>query len=169
MGYSKNEQNRSNNDRGRMFENLVNQGCQYYKIHELAMIEKTPEPFRVKKKNKDGTFKGRFTGLAQPDYKGTIKGGQAIAFEVKMTSTDRLKKSVVTNFQATCLNYHFIMGAYVGVCCLIGKTVGFIPWDDWMNMKEIFGRQYILEDELKKYQVPTPGYIDFLCISEVLK
>lgn len=29
-------------------------------------------------------------------------------------------------------------------------------------MKEKYGRQYLLEEELKEYQVPTPGFIDFL-------
>ncbi len=33
-------------------------------------------------------------------------------------------------------------------------------------MKELFGRQYILEKELKEYQVPTPGFVDFLRHSE---
>lgn len=166
MAYSRKAQNKSNNDRGRMFENLIGQACLYYKNDGIAMIEKTPEPFRVMNKCKNGEFIGRFTGLAQPDYKGTLKGGRAIAFEAKMTGTDRLKKTVVTNFQGECLEKHYQMGAYVGVCCLINKTAGFVPWHVWKKMKQFFGRQYITEEDLKKYQVPTIGYIDFLRTSE---
>ena len=166
MGYPRNAQNKSNNDRGRLFENLLGHACRYYRNDKVAMIEKTPEPFRVKEKYKGGYFKGQFTGNAQPDYKGTLRGGRAIAFEAKMTSTDRIKKSVVTKFQESCLNYHYEMGAYVGVVCMIKNTVAFVPWSDWQRMKELFGRQYILEKELREYQVPTPGYVDFLRQSE---
>lgn len=163
MMYSKNFRNRMSNDQGQLFERLIDQACLYYRMKGLAMIEKTPEPFRVKKKNQDNTFTGWFTGNAQPDYKGTVQGGQALVFEAKFTSKDRIKKSVVTDNQAVCLDIHEEMGALVGVCCMIGKTAAFVPWDHWKQMKELFGRQYLLESELmEKYQVPTPGYIDFL-------
>lgn len=165
--YSQQLRNKASNNQGRLFENLVDQACLYYRNKGDAVIEKTPEPFRVKKKNTDGTFTGWFTGLAQPDYKGTLAGGQAIAFEAKMTSADRMKKSVVTVHQAACLELHAEMGARVGVCCMIRKTVGFVPWSVWSEMKQIYGRQYINEDELKKFEVPILGYIDFLCLSKV--
>lgn len=163
MAYSRNFRNRMSNNQGQLFERLIDQACLYYRTKELAMIEKTPEPFRVKKKNQDNTFTGWFTGKAQPDYKGTVKGGQALVFEAKFTSTDRIKKSVITDNQAACLDLHEEMGALVGVCCMIGKTAAFVPWNEWKQMNRLFGRQYLLEVELKKnYQVPTPGYIDFL-------
>lgn len=47
--YSTNWRNRQSNDQGRLFENLIDQACLYYKNKGIAMIEKTPEPFRVKK------------------------------------------------------------------------------------------------------------------------
>lgn len=165
--YSRQLRNKVSNNQGRLFENLIDQACRHYRNNGDATIEKTPEPFRVKKKNNDGTFTGWFTGLAQPDYKGTLKGGQAIAFEAKMTGSDRIKKSVVTEHQAACLSLHAEMGAKVGVCCMIRKTVGFIPWDVWSKMKEIYGRQYLSEDELKEFEVPIFGYIDFLQLTKV--
>lgn len=163
MAYSRNFTNRMNNDKGDLFENLINQACLYYKNKELAMIEKKPEPFRVVKKLDGGKLVVRKTGKAQPDYKGTLAGGKAIVFEAKMTSKDRIRKSVVTEYQSICLDLHEEMGAVVGVCCLIGKTAAFVPWKNWKQMKELYGRQYLLESELiEEYQVPTPGYIDFL-------
>ena len=167
MKYTRNFTNRSSNDRGRLFENLIDQACLYYQTRSQAVIEKTPEPFRVTKKYPDGRFEGRFTGLAQPDYKGTLKGGRAIAFEAKMTGSDRIKKSVVTAHQAACLDRHAELGAMVGVCCMIKKTVGFVPWNVWRDMKEIYGRQYLLETELREFQVPTPGFVDFLRKREI--
>ena len=165
--YSQQQQNRMNNAHGDLLEKMIDQACLYYKNSDLAMIEKTPEPFKVKKKLEKGQFLGQFLGHAQPDYKGTLYGGRAIAFEAKMTTTDRLKKSVITDFQATCLEYHHQMGAVVGVCCLINKTAGFVPWGVWKDMKIFFGHQYLSEENLKRYEVPTIGYIDFLRVSEV--
>lgn len=162
MAYSRNFRNRMSNDQGRMFENLVDQACWYYRTKNVAMIEKTPEPFRVKQKNNDGTFVGWFTGNAQPDYKGCLQGGQAIVFEAKFTSKDRIKQSVVTVNQAACLDIYEEMEAVVGVCCMINKVAAFVPWKVWQDMKSIYGRKYILEAELQEFQVPTPGYIDFL-------
>lgn len=162
MNYSQAYRNRSNNDRGKLFERLIDQACWNYRVKEIAIVEKTPEPFSVKKKNKDGTFTGYFIGNAQPDYKGTIVGGRSIVFEAKVTSMDRISQNVVTNFQASCLEMHEQLGAVVGVCCMINKTVAFVPWSIWKDMKSIYGRKYILEKELREFQVPTPGYIDFL-------
>lgn len=150
------------NDQGQMFERLIDQACLHYRVKGIAVIEKTPEPFRVKKKNSDGTFTGWFTGNAQPDYKGTLAGGQAIVFEAKMTGKDRIKRSVITDHQAACLDAHQELGALTGVCCMIKRTAAFVPWNVWKNMRQIYGRQYILEKELINFQVPTPGYIDFL-------
>lgn len=164
--YSQNVQNRMNNAHGDFLEKMIDQACLYYRNSGVAMIEKTPEPFKVMKKLGKGRFEGQFLGHAQPDYKGTLKGGRAIAFEAKMTTTDRLKQSVITNFQAECLEHHYQMRAEVGVCCLINKTAAFVPWRIWKQMKQFFGRKYLTEEDLKKYQVPTIGYVDFLRQSE---
>lgn len=160
--YSKSDIGRSSNDRGRMFESLIEKGCQYYKIKGLAMIEKTPEPFRVKRKSNDGSFTGYFTGHAQPDFKGTLANGRSICFEAKVTSTKKLNQNVVTDNQAECLNIHQELGAYVGVCCMVNKTAAFIPWHIWKDMKFIYGHKYMTEEDLKEFEVMTPGFIDFL-------
>lgn len=68
--YTKSWKNRQSNDQGRLFENLIDQGCIYYQHKDIAMIEKTPEPFRVKKINKDGSMTVYPIGKAQPDYRG---------------------------------------------------------------------------------------------------
>lgn len=164
--YSQQQQNRMNNAHGDLLEKMIDQACLYYRNGGVAMIEKTPEPFKVMKKLGKGRFEGLFLGHAQPDYKGTLRDGRAIAFEAKMTTTDRLKKSVITDFQAECLERHYQMGAEVGVCCLINKTAAFVPWRVWKKMKVFFGRQYLTEEDLKEYQVPTIGYVDFLRVSE---
>lgn len=151
-----------NNNKGKQLEDAISLACKYYRSKEIAMIEKTPEPFRTTKTNRDGTFSGRFTGNAQPDFQGTLAGGRSIVFEAKATSTDRLKKSVLTPEQSDQLQLHYDLGAISGVCCNIGKTYAFVPWLRWSNMKEHYGRLHLLEEELKEFEVRTPGYVDFL-------
>ena len=48
--------NRQNNARGQHFEREILAGCKMYQQHGIAAIDKTPEPFRVSKKSKNGIF-----------------------------------------------------------------------------------------------------------------
>lgn len=83
MSYSKSWQSRANNNRGRQLEDLIVLACKYYRAKGIAEIDKTPEPFRTTKTNRDGTFSGRFTGHAQPDFQGTIKGANQSCLKQK--------------------------------------------------------------------------------------
>lgn len=155
--------NKKSNAQGKIFEKLIEMGCQKYAMLGKAFVEKIPEDFqpqKIDKTTKKAT--GYYKSKAQPDFQGTLDGGRSICFEAKMTMTDKLHQKVITKNQADCLDRHEALGAYVGVCCMIKRTAAFIPWENWKKMKEEFGRKYITESELAKYQVPTPLYIDFL-------
>jgi len=71
-------QNSINNARGQDFESLILAACHKYNMSGKAKIDKTPEPFRVTSKSGGGIFTGRFTSLAQPDFQGTLAGGQSV-------------------------------------------------------------------------------------------
>lgn len=78
-------------DLGQAFENMVEASCLQLKIQKAALIEKTPEPFRVTDKKYDRAgkflgFLGFFTKPAQPDFKGFVYGGQTVMFEAKHMS-----------------------------------------------------------------------------------
>lgn len=75
--------------RGRQFEEQIDAAFEYYRNQGSAIIEKTPEPMRPIKNLGAGKFIAFFERKAQPDYKGVIKGGQAVIFEAKFTSADR--------------------------------------------------------------------------------
>lgn len=168
MKYPSNMQNKANNNQGKIFEKLIELGCQKYARANKAFIEKIPEDFHPQKIDKtNGKATGYYKAKAQPDFQGTLQGGRSICFEAKCTRADRIKSSVITKNQAECLTMHSDLGAYVGVCCQINKTVAFVPWDTWKNMKEIYGRMYITEEEAKVYQIPSPMYIDFLYLHEL--
>lgn len=81
---------------GAVFEALIDRSCDYYEEQGIAKIEKTPEPMKVLANLGGGFFKAIFTKQAQPDYKGTLRGGKAIVFETKHTDTGKIKRSVVT-------------------------------------------------------------------------
>ncbi|MGI6155029.1 MAG: Holliday junction resolvase RecU, partial [Enterococcus lemanii] len=155
--------NKKSNAQGKIFEKLIEMGCQKYAMLGKAFVEKIPEDFQpqeIDKKTKKAI--GYYKSKAQPDFQGTLAGGRSVCFEAKMTNEKKINQSRVTKNQSACLDHHESLGAYVGVCCQINKTIAFIPWKNWKKMKEEFGRKYITEEELKKYQVPTPMYVDFL-------
>ncbi len=126
------------------------------------MVDKTPEPFRVMEKGRDGVFKGRFTARAQPDFQGTLKNGRSIVFEAKYTSTDRLRRDVLTEKQTETLGLHYGLGAVAGVCAGIRDKFFFVPWPDWEHMKERFGRQYVTAGDLEPFRVRFNGAVLFL-------
>ncbi|WP_373781960.1 Holliday junction resolvase RecU [Jeotgalibaca porci] len=163
MNQPKNMTSKINNHQGKIFEKLIEMGCQKYELNEKAFVQKIPENFhpqKIDKVTKKAT--GYYKESAQPDFQGTLSDGRSICFEAKYTNKEMINQSVVSKFQAECLSKHKALGAYCGVCCQVNKTIAFIPWGVWENMKDIYGRKYMTEDEVKIYQVPVPMYVDFL-------
>ena len=150
------------NAQGHSLENYISAACEYYKRTGAAVVEKMPEPFRVTSSGRDGTFQGRFTANAQPDFMGTLDGGQAIVFEAKHTSTTKLQQSVITGTQWDALEAHWQAGAKAGVCVSIGDTFAFIPWGTWKEMKRIYGRKYLTEEDIEMYRIRFDGRALFL-------
>ncbi len=158
----KSYQNKRNNAQGHFFEQVIELGCKRYAAEERANINKTPEPFRVLAKERSGIFKGRFTKRAEPDFKGTLKGGRAIVFEAKYTTTDKMKRNVLSSEQLKALKLHHKLGAVAGVCIGIKDLFYFIPFEVWENMKEIYGRQYLTSEDIGEYEVKFNGSVLFL-------
>ena len=155
-------QNKINNAQGQHFEREILAGCRIYADKKIAFIDKTPEPFRVSKKSRDGVFTGRFSTPAQPDFQGTLYGGRSIMFEAKRTSKDRINRNVLTDTQMEVLEKHNRIGAMCGVCVNIQDDFFFIPWNVWRDMKEVFGRQYLTAADAKEYKVKFDGAVHFL-------
>ncbi len=152
-----------NNAQGHDFEKAIERACVIYAQKGTAFIEKTPEPFRVMNKAESGgIFQGRFTARAQPDFQGTINGGRSIVFEAKYTSTDRLRRDILTERQMEALEGHYKLGALANVCVGIKGRFFFVPWNLWRDMKENFGRQYVTSGDIEKWQVIFDGAVKFL-------
>ena len=141
---------------GEYFEGVINASLEWYKLRGTADIEKTPEPMKpLGKPNRKGQFLACYTKAAQPDYKGTLYGGQSVVFEAKHTDTDRIEHGRLTKEQADALELHHSMGAIAFVLVSFGMQDFFrVPWTLWRDMKAVFGRKYIKPEELEIFRVP---------------
>lgn len=150
------QQGRENRAEGKEFEKRIDEAFAYCRSKGSALIDKTPEPTKVIKRLEGGKFVAVIDRKAQPDYKGTLKGGRSVMFEAKFTSSDRILADRVTDTQADYLTKAAALGAH---CYILAgfKTGGVykIPWEIWRDMKEYFGRKYIMESDaqMKQYQV----------------
>lgn len=143
--------------RGKAFEKIIEDACQRYEDLGIACILKTPEPFLVLKRNKEGIFTGRFTGTkAQPDFQGTLSNGQSFLMEAKSTKKDRIMQSVLTETQSALLDKHDKMGAVCLVAVNIQNHYFSVPWREWKRMKERNGHKYATIEELKEFEI-VPG------------
>lgn len=158
-------QNKVNQAQGQHFEDLIDAGCEYYRARGLADIEKTPEPLRPVQDMGGGLFLARYTKKGQTDYKGCMRGGQAIYLEAKYTDTGRMQQDRVTENQTKRLDRAQSLGALAFVLCSFG-AVGFyrIPWPIWKTLKQLFGHKYITPQEAAPYEVRIggPGVLLFL-------
>lgn len=138
---------------GDYFEALIEAGCNFYRDRKVADIEKTPEPMRPIKRLEGGRFVAIFEKQAQPDYKGTLAGGQAVVFEAKSTATDRITQDRVTEDQAERLSRCAKLGGLAFVLCQFASgQVYKLPWSIWENMQGQFGVRYITEETAAPYR-----------------
>lgn len=151
---------RRNKVAGELWERMIEASCCYYSDKGLAEIAKTPEPLRPIQSLGKGRFVAVFTKKAQPDYKGTLKGGRAVAFEAKHTDADRLEMKALTSEQKKRLDLHHALGAD----CFVLVSFRFerffkVPWSVFRDMKANFGAQYITPEKLKGYEIKYVGGI----------
>lgn len=158
-------QGKVNRAQGASYEEIVEASCIHYDLTGAAFIEKTPEPMRVIQvlDRAKGIFKAVFKKPAQPDYKGTMKGGRTVCFEAKMTSTDRIRQDAVTPEQWKALDRHESMGAFCFVLVGLGHRHYRVPWEHWKEMRAMHGHKYMDAEDLTPYEVAFKyGVIRFL-------
>lgn len=152
-------QGRANRANGEALERFILEACDYYREMKIADIDKTPEPFKVlsgMKRLSCGAigFEGVFAKKAQPDFKGTLRGGRAVVFEAKVTTTDRITQDEVNDTQAAAMKSHRALGADVFVVVSMNLTSFYrVPWEVWVTMKERFGHKYMNQSELAPYEI----------------
>lgn len=158
--------NRATRAAGRSFEEAVLRACEVYKANGTAMISKVPEARRVV-----GRTGGRSSMMicvndkkADPDFMGSVSpDGKCIVFDAKHTDKDRIQLIALTDHQREILDVHYACGAECYVCVSFGfKQFYLIPYGIWKDMKEVFGRQYILpeDEQIIPYAVPFSATVD---------
>lgn len=147
-------QGMKNRAAGKMFEDRLDRTFEYYRERGFALIDKTPEPMHIIRSLEQGKFIASFEKKAQPDYKGTLKGGRAVMFEAKFTETEKLTQERVSEHQQKYLEEQFALGArcYV-IAGFKDGTVYRVPWETWRDMKTVFGHKYVTQNDLKPYMV----------------
>lgn len=157
--YRQSLQGKINRAQGAHFEEAIEAACVHYDLQGEAFIEKTPEPMKILKpiNRQRGIFEAVFAKAAQPDYKGTIRGGQAVCFDAKYTSCDRIEQKAVTQEQKEALDKHEALGAWCFVLVSLGNRFYRIPWDNWKDMKKRFGHKYMDAEDLAPYEVEFKG------------
>lgn len=139
---------------GETFERWISSACEFYKKQGWAHIEKTPEPFHITGKERSGEVRGFYEKKGQSDYKGILCDGTGIMFEAKHTDSDRMRQEVVTDTQWESLDLYEKFGAHCYVMVSMGlRNFYRVPWDVWKRMKELYGRKYMKEEDLKPYQL----------------
>lgn len=156
---------RQNRAAGELFEQMIDAACQYYRQAGIAEIDKTPEAMKpLGHQNGKGQFLACYVKKAQPDFKGTLRGGGSIVFEAKNTSADKMQQSVVLEQQQEALERHRRLGAK----CFIIVSFDFrkffrVPWEVWQDMKAKYGRKYIRPEDIPEYEIKMlRGVLDFL-------
>lgn len=143
-------------------------------MNGLAIIEKTPEPMKILKHIENGRFEAVFLTSAQPDFKGTIKGGKTVVFDAKFTESAKISYQALSEHQRQVLTQYDELGAMAFV--LVGFADGKMYSVDiktWNDMQKIFGHKHIKQIELEENQFGVKkmknGMIDFLRIIEKYK
>ena len=154
--------NKKSAARGRAFESLLKRGCNYYRQKGMAIINKVNEPYIVTKKTNGNKFMGRFTGRAEPDFKGVLYGGRAIAFEAKSTQKSRIQRNAVTDTQMEWLREQKKFGALTFVAVNIQEKFYTVPFDLWDNMKLFYDKKFLMHDDIADYEVIYDGSVRFL-------
>ncbi len=162
-------QGKVNRERGKIFEQEIETIAEWYAFHKLARIEKTPEPMKILKHIENGRFEAVFEKNAQPDFKGTIKGGKTVVFDAKFTETTNITYQALSDHQRQVLIEYNELGAVAFI--LVGFSDGNMYKIDiktWINMKEIFGHKHIKQKELEnnffRIKKTKNGIADFLGI-----
>lgn len=162
LNFKKNAGGLKARNNGQQFESLIEKACLRYKALGKAFIEKTPEPMKpLHQANHRGQFLACFVKQAQPDYKGTLKGGRSVVFEAKHTDDLRIDQRRVTEEQAAALSRHEKLGAVAFVLVSFRfENFYCVPWSVWANMQQHFGKVSVNENDLLPYI--APGIMSFL-------
>lgn len=147
--------NRNSRSRGLEFEGIIREACEFYRSSGIADAEKNSEPMKIIRRLSKGQFIACYTEKSQTDFQGIIKNGPALYFEAKHTDRDRMDFEMLREDQRERLQRRRDYGAITFILVSFGLRDFFrVPFLDWIDMKRLFGRKYMLKAELERYRIP---------------
>lgn len=129
---------------GEYFERMIMAASRFYEDRGIAVIDKTPEAFKViKPYNRDrGQFICCFTQQAQPDFKGALMDSTMVLFDAKHTDKGQISRNVV----AAGAGESF--GGLLGWDSFEGDYFGIDGTDAWAEDEAKKKMKTITKDEL---------------------
>lgn len=83
--------------------------------------------------------------------------GQAIVFECKYTSQDKIQKSILSENQNAELERSYNLKCITAVCICFAEGLTeryfFVPFDTWLNMEKHFGKKSVTAEDLKMFEI----------------
>ena len=144
---------------GEYFERMIMAASRFYEDRGIAVIDKTPEAFKViKPYNRDrGQFICCFTQQAQPDFKGALMDSTMVLFDAKHTDKGQISRNVVTEEQEECFERYMKMAA-MGIpegTLPVGWWIGFqvTDADVWEKVKDGTYSMFSIEGEAERVEV----------------
>lgn len=102
-------------------------------------VERVVPPFRVIRRNADGSLTIRFVGAGAPDYLAFV-GGKVVRFDAKSLLADRFKLVVISPEQAGSLTRCDRAGGLAGLVVQLTTGTWWVSWSDiaemWRAWKE---------------------------------
>jgi len=150
---------------GANFEKFIEASCTYYRTKGIADIHKTPEPMKpISVLNpRYGHFKAVYEKKGQPDFLGTLKGGQSIMIEAKHTEKTNITFDRIPEHQATALESTTQLGGVALVLISFNlKNFYCIRWSDWKKLQEETGKKSANEKDLAPFKIEFKGHLEFI-------
>lgn len=148
---------------GVITEETVNIALRWYEARHLAKVDKTPELFKVTSVNRHSGLMTGYISPSQPDYKGVLKGGRCVCFELKSGSSGRIEASRVQRHQLEYLLEMAAMGADTFVLITFdGYAFYKLTAEEWNDFERLFGKKSVTEKDVAGFKVPVKGGIPLI-------
>ena len=152
---------------GMYAETLIQRSCDYYRLHNIAFIEKRQLPIKIIKRINETTIIGKLLNKSYVDFFGCHQG-KHIEFEVKETGNDNLTLSILKPHQ---FEYLELIAKHNIECFLI---VYFSKYDEIYRIDFPWILKYIRHHKIKQISYENiktacqllpiifPGIVNFL-------
>lgn len=164
-------------NKGKFLEEVIERSNLVYQNRGQALVQKIPTPTKVKWSN-GGIVGAYHSAKSTLDFRGTLKGGRAIAFDCKETQeTKGLPLKGIAEHQIDYIRQAMSFEEMVFIICYIKPTNKYylIPgqivldyWEYWQKNKGKRGCNCILIDDMIELTGSRGVPLDYLLVLEAM-